>query len=93
MQFEQVPHFVGLQVSDKMPVDVIGQERYLRLQFLHAAFPEMAFSRFIGFADSFYGLVFGDAHERDMRGYMCAYLMDIVSNLHFSIQHSESHLI
>ena len=79
---KQFPHFIGLQMSDEMPVNVRRQLGEFDLQLLHAAFAEMAFAGFVRFANSFYGLKLAHAHERDARGYMRAHVPYILCYTH-----------
>jgi hypothetical protein len=67
-EFEQVAHFVGLEMSDEMPVDVVGQERDLLFEFLDSALAEMSLSGVVRFAYRLYGVELTHAHERDVRG-------------------------
>ena len=69
-QFEQIPHFIGLEVSYEMPADIGGQGRHFLLQFLHAALAEVSLSGFIRFTNRLYGVKLTHAHERHARGYV-----------------------
>ena len=55
--------FVGLQVSDEVPVDVGGQECLLSRKFLNTAFSEVTLPGVVCFANVGYGVVFGDGNE------------------------------
>ena len=71
-QFEQVAHFVGLQMSDEVPMDVRRQLVHFGFEFLHTALAEMAFSGFVRFAYGFDRMIFAYAYERHTCGYMRA---------------------
>ena len=81
-QSDEVPHFVGLQVSDEMPVYIVGQQRLFALQFLHPAFTKVPFSRFIRFAYRFHGLKLTHAHQRHLSRYMRTDGLYVLSNCH-----------
>ena len=77
---QQVPHFIGLQMSDEMPMDISRQGRYFLLQFLYTALTEVPFSRLIRFTNRLYGVKLTHAHECHARGYLCAHVPYLFCN-------------
>jgi len=53
--FYKGPHFVGLQMTDKMPLDLPGEERYFPAQFLHPVLAEVPVARFKSLPDQIAG--------------------------------------
>ena len=82
-QFEQVAHFVGLQMSDEVPMDVRRQLVHFGFEFLHTALAEMAFAGFVRFAYGFDRMIFAYAYERHTRGDMRAYFFYIICYWHW----------
>ena len=63
-----VLHFVGLQVPNEVPFDVLGQGFVLLHHFLHMTFAEDALSCIVGFLYHLCWMILADGHESDFGG-------------------------
>ena len=60
---DDLTHFVGLEMANEMPSDVVGHERNLSGQLLSAALAENALSGTVGLAKRIDGMEFGDGDK------------------------------
>ena len=56
-------HLVGLQMSDEMPLYIVGQHLHLLSELLLMAFAKHALSFFVGSLKILHGVVLADSHQ------------------------------
>ena len=69
---DELADLIGLEMTDKMPPDVIGELRDLGEEFLDTAFAETALT---GLADSLNGVELRDSHKADTLRELIIYFM------------------
>ena len=75
---------VALQMTDEMPLYVLGQGEGLFLEFLGTALAEDPLARFVGLEYLLPRLEFGHCHELDPGGQFLPQRQDILSNVSHS---------
>ena len=66
--WSDILHFIGLQVSDKVPLDVFGEAIVFTAKLLYMAFAEDALSGSVCFLDVAFWMVFGHGYQPDTAG-------------------------
>ena len=72
---DELADLIGLEMTDKMPPDVIGELRDLGEEFLDTAFAETALTGIVGLADSLNGVELRDSHKADTLRELIIYFM------------------
>lgn len=75
-QFE----FVGLEMADKMPLNVGGHLRHLGGKFLGTVLRKETLSRVIRLHEPFHGMEFGNRHQRNTGGNLSSQFTQPVGN-------------
>ena len=66
--WSDISNFIGLQVSDKVPLDVFGEVVVFTAKLLYMAFAEDALSGSVCLLDVAFGMVFGHGYQPTPQG-------------------------